>query len=353
MKKKFSMILVSTTLTAALLMGCGSDAKTTAQVPEAPSDTAVVEDSKEPQESAATDTEGVVRNISIASISPSEANNARFIQGIQEKAKELGWTVDVTDAHGSADEANAAFQNFVSKKTDFIVDMVFPTTSLAAGLNAAREALIPVGTWGGGMDAGVYVTNGSGGPHAIPIVKQMCEDMGGKGEILALTYHTGQVAREREAEFDKILAEYPDIKVTKNEVRIPGYLQDGAQYANAWLAGRPEGEKQYAIWGSWDDPAIGAISSLKQMNRKDVKVYGQNGNADAILAIKDGWMTATAWQDSYTEGVKMVEIFEQIVNTEGEWEPIAAEVEPVIINAESVEAFIKEYPESIENVGAE
>ncbi len=289
-------------------------------------------------------------DISIASISPSEANNARFIQGVTDAASKLGWTVSVTDAHGSADEANAAFQNFVTKGTDFIIDMVFPTTSLAAGLNAAKTANIPVGTWGGGMGDGVYVTNGSGGPHSIPIVQKMVEDMGGKGEILALTYHTGQVAREREEEFDKILANYPDIKVTKNEVRIPGYLQDGAQYANAWLAGRPEGETNYAIWGSWDDPALGAISALKQMDRKDVKVYGQNGNADAILAIRDGWMTATAWQDSYSEGLKMVEIFQQILAAGGKFEPIAAEIEPVIISKETVEDFIKKYPESIENL---
>ena len=169
-------------------------------------------------------------------------------------------------------------------------------------------------------------------------------------EILALTYHDGQVAREREEEFDKILADYPDIVVTKNEVGIPGYYQDGMDYATAWLASRPAGEANYAVWGSWDDPALGAIASLKQMGRDDVKVYGENGNADAIQAIRDGWMTATAWQDGYGEGVAAIEAIEEM-NTQGDaFEKGARELEAVLITLENVEDFVAEHPEAIENV---
>ena len=97
---------------------------------------------------------------------------------------------------------------------------------------------------------------------------------------------------------DGILAKNPDIKVSKNEVRIPGYFEDGAQYANAWLASHPAGQENLAIWGCWDDPAIGAIGALRSQGRDDVEVYGINGNAQALENIKNGHMTATAWQDS-------------------------------------------------------
>ena len=46
--------------------------------------------------------------------------------------------------------------------------------------------------------------------------------MGSAGSILALTYHTGEVCRNREVELDTALEAFPDIQVTKNEVRIPG-----------------------------------------------------------------------------------------------------------------------------------
>jgi ribose transport system substrate-binding protein len=288
-------------------------------------------------------------DLAIVSIAPSEANNARFIKGVETKAKEYGWKVSVTDAHGSADEANSAIQNFVTRKANAVIDMVFPVTSLSAGLRAASEAKIPVATWGGGMGQGVVVTNGSGGLHAVPIVEQMLKDMNGKGDILALTYRTGEVARQREDELDKQVKSNTDIKVTKNEVKIPGYLQDGAQYANAWLASHPSGSGSLAIWGSWDDPALGAISTMKQQNRKDVLVYGQNGNADAIKAIQEGWMTATAWQDSYTEGMKLVEVLKLAIDQGDSWKPIAAEIPPVIITKDNVEQFIKDHPDAIEN----
>jgi ribose transport system substrate-binding protein len=286
--------------------------------------------------------------LGIVSITPSDSSNARFIVGATEAAEELGWEVSVIDARGSADEANAAFQNLSQRGAKAIIDLVFPVTSLGAGLAAAKEAGIPVATWGGGLGEGVVATNGTGGPQAADVIKQMVADMDGKGDILALTYHTGQVCREREEVFDAIVAEYPEINVTKNEVPIPGYLQAGAQFATAWLAGRPKGDANYAVWGCWDDPALGAISTLKQQARDDVKVYGTNGNVDAIVAVQDGWMTATAWAAVEEEGRGLVNAINEAMQAGDAWEPKAVEVPVKVVNAETLEAFLAEHPEAID-----
>ena len=268
--------------------------------------------------------------VGIVSISATEANNARYISGAEAAAKELGWQVSVIDAAGSADQANAAIQNFAQRGAAAIVDMVFPFSSIGAGLDAAKSANIPVVSWGGGLGSTVAATNGSGGPMVVPVNDLMIKTMNGKGSILALTYHTGEVCRNREVELDKALAAYPDIKVTKNEVRIPGYFEDGAQYANAWLASHPAGDESLAIWGCWDDPAIGAIGSLRAQARDDVKVYGVNGNAQALENIKNGFMTATAWQDSYTEGYNMIKMLPDIQKAGAGWQPKAVEVPAVL-----------------------
>src|SRR5262245_23786722 len=102
--------------------------------------------------------------IGIVSISATEANNARYISGAEAAAKELGWQVSVIDAAGSADQANAAIQNFAQRGATAIVDMVFPFSSIGAGLDAAKSSNIPVVTWGGGLGGTVAATNGSGGP---------------------------------------------------------------------------------------------------------------------------------------------------------------------------------------------
>src|SRR5262245_45828059 len=285
--------------------------------------------------------------VGIVSISATEANNARYIKGAEAAAKELGWEVSVIDAAGSADQANAAIQNFAQRGATAIVDMVFPFSSIGAGLDAAKSANIPVVTWGGGLGGTVAATNGSGGPMVVPVNELMLKTMGGKGSILALTYHTGEVCRNREVEFDKAAAAFPDIKITKNEVRIPGYFEDGAQYANAWLASHPAGDENLAIWGCWDDPAIGAIGSLRAQGRDDVKVYGVNGNAQALENIKNGFMTATAWQDSYTEGYNMIKMLPDIMKAGAGWQPKAVEVPAVLVTKDTVEQFVKEHPDAI------
>ena len=285
--------------------------------------------------------------LGIVSISANEANNQRFIQGATKAAQGAGWQVSVIDAAGSAAQANAAIQNLIQRRAKAVIDMVFPVTSLGAGLAAARDAKVPVATWGGGMGQGVVATNGSGGPLARPITRMIVKDLAGKGDVLALTYHTGEVCRQREEVFDKIIAEAPGIKVTKNEVRIPGFFQDGAQYATAWLASHPAGSGGLAIWGCWDDPAIGAISALRQQARKDVKVYGENGNAQALAAIKAGAMTATAWQDSYTEGQRLVETIGEAIKAGDSWQPKAVEVPAVVVTQETIDAFVAQHPEAV------
>lgn len=285
--------------------------------------------------------------LGIVSISATEANNVRYIQGATKAADELGWQTNVVDAAGSADQANSAIQNFAQLKAHAIIDMVFPYSSIGAGLAAAGDAGIPVVTWGGGLGSTVAATNGSGGPMAIPVVDLMVKKMEGKGSILALTYRTGEVCRNREVVMDEIVAKNPGITVTKNEVRIPGYFEDGAQYANAWLASHPAGKENLAIWGCWDDPAIGAIGSLRAQGRDDVLVYGINGNAQALENIKNGFMTATAWQDSFTEGYNMVKMLKDIKDAGSAWQAKAAEVPAVLVTKETVDTFLKDHPEAI------
>jgi ribose transport system substrate-binding protein len=285
--------------------------------------------------------------VGIVSIAATEANNVRYIKGAQAAAAELGWDVSVIDAAGNADQANAGIQNFVQRGAAAVIDMVFPFSSIGAGLDAAKTANIPVVTWGGGLGGSVAATNGSGGPMANPVVDLMVKNLGGKGSVLALTYHTGEVCRNREVVMDEILAKNPDIKVTKNEVRIPGYFEDGAQYANSWLASHPQGDEKLAIWGCWDDPAIGAIGSLRTQGRDDVKVYGINGNAQALENIQNGYMTATAWEDSYTEGYNMVKLLPEIKAAGAKWQPKAVEVTAVLVTKDTAAQFLKDHPDAM------
>jgi ribose transport system substrate-binding protein len=92
---------------------------------------------------------------------------------------------------------------------------------------------------------------------------------------------------------------------------------------------------------------LGAISALRQQARTDVKVYGENGNAQAIEAIRKGFMTATAWQDSAQEGIVMVQTLAEAVKAGDAWKAKSVEVPAVVITKETVEDFAKQHPEAL------
>ena len=75
-------------------------------------------------------------------------------------------------------------------------------------------------------------------------------------------------------------------------------------------------------------------------------VYGVNGNAQALENIKNGHMTATAWEDSYAEGYQMVKLLKDIKAAGASWAPKAAEVPAVLVTRDTVEAFLKDHPDA-------
>lgn len=285
--------------------------------------------------------------LGIVSITATDSNNARVIKGATAAAKAAGWTVQVVDAQGNAATANAAIRNFASRNAGMIFDLVFPTSSLGAGLAAARAKNIPVATWGGGLGKGVVMTTGNGAPFAGPATKALLGAMGPEGHILALTYRTGQVCRDRETIFDNMLTGKAGITVTKNEVTIPGYLQDGAKYATAWLAAHPAGSGKLAIWGCWEDPTLGAISALKQQGRTDVLTYGINGSSTAIKAVQDGSLTATVYEEGVKEGAMMFATTLKAIKAGKKWKPITINVPGVLVTASTVAAFVTSHPEAL------
>lgn len=286
--------------------------------------------------------------LGIVTISATDANNARVIAGATEAAEAAGWKVEVVDAAGNADTANSAMTNFVSKDAGMIFDLVFPVTSLGAGMNAARGAGIPVASWGGGLTDGVVMTTGEGAPFATPATEAMLEAMDETGSVLALTYRTGEVCRAREGVFDEILATTPNVTVQKEEVTIPGFLQDGAKYATAWLAGHPEGSGNLAVWGCWEDPALGAISAIKQAGRTDILTYGINGSATAIKAVQDGSLTATVYEDGATEGKTMFETTLEAIEAGSSWKQKTIDVPGILVTADTVDDFVTEHPEALQ-----
>jgi ribose transport system substrate-binding protein len=310
--------------TAALVVGaCSSTASTAA-----------------PSGSAA----GTKLSIGIVTFSATDVATNRVVTGAQAEAAAKGWDSNVVDAQGSVDTANSAIQNLVQKKVDAIIVTVFPSNSLKAGLDAAQAANIPVMTHGGGIAPGVDV--GIDVSLGAVLADRVVADLGGKGDTLALTYRGGLPCREREASWQTVLGANPDIKNTTQQITVPGQVESATAATNAWLAAHPVGGNQ-AIWTCFDDPAMGAVAALKQNNRQDVKVYGVNGNPDALQSVKDGWLTATLWTDLPAAGKYLVDQVPAVKAAGSSWHPVVAPADNVMVDKTNIDQFLKAHPEAM------
>lgn len=284
------------------------------------------------------------KKLGIVALVATDALNQAVIKGATAEAKKAGWDVTVTDTQGSPDKANAAMTAFsTTQKVDAILVSAFSSSSIGAGLASARAAKIPVVSWGGELVNGIVATT-----SALKVgqdsVDAMLKDFGDQGQVLALTYHTGVLCLYRGMAFDKSMKAQSGIKVTSNEVAIPGQVQDGTKFTAAWLASHGKGGGPLAIWGAWDEPEMGAIAALKQAGRTDVKTYSINGSPQALQAVKNGTMTQIIWQDGYTEGKDLFDAADGSLKAGSSWQPKTIDVPGVLVDKNTIDQFLKDHP---------
>lgn len=285
--------------------------------------------------------------IGVVALVATDALNAAVIAGVTEVAEENGWDVHVTDTNGSVEAANAAMITYsTTQKMDAIAVMAFQTTALQGGLQAAQAANIPVVSWGGELGAGIVATT-SARAVGQDSIDALLEDFGDEGSILALTYHTGVLCLYRGYAFDDTVAPLTTLDITRNEVAIPGQVEDGTRYTSAWLASNPEGSGPVAIWGSWDEPAIGAVAALQQSGRDDVWVYAINGGPQALQAVKNGTIRQVVWQDGAEEGRLMMQAAVDYLDEPDGWTQQSFDVPGVVVTAENIDSFLAEHPDAL------
>jgi ribose transport system substrate-binding protein len=291
--------------------------------------------------------DGAQKTLGIVALVATDALNAAVIDGATDAAEAAGWKVTVTDTQGSPDKANAAMTAFsTTQKVDAILVSAFASSSIGAGLQSAIAAGVPVVSWGGELVDGIVATT-----SALKVgedsVDAMLADFGTKGDVLALTYHTGVLCLYRGMAFDDAMSKESGVTVVSNEVAIPGQVEDGTAFTAAWLASHPADGTPLAVWGAWDEPGMGAIAALKQAGRDDVKVYSINGSPAALQAVKDGTMTQIIWQDGYTEGQ---ELFQAVLDSQeagDSWEPKTIDVPGVLVDSSTIDQFLTDHPDAL------
>lgn len=284
------------------------------------------------------------KTLGIVALLANDALNIDVIGGATDAAKAAGWDVKVIDTQASADQANAAMNTFAVQKVDAMFVLAFASTSVGGGLQAARDAHIPVAMWGGEIVPGVVAAT-SGRQVGDDSVKYLLQKVGDNADVLALTFHPGKLCIDRGIAFDEGVKAKPGIHVTYSEIVVPGQVQSGNGYAAAWLASHPAGgDRKLGIWSCWDEPMTGAVAALRQAGRTDVATVSINGSPQAVQQVKDGDMTATAWQPAYEEGKQ---VFQAILDAQAagaSWTPKLISIPGTVVDSSNVDQFMKDHP---------
>ncbi|KJC64844.1 ABC-type sugar transport system, substrate-binding protein, contains N-terminal xre family HTH domain [Agreia bicolorata] len=290
--------------------------------------------------------EGGTKVLGIVAYIGNNAINQQAIRGAQSVAEEAGWEVKVTDTQGSADQANAAMSSYASQGVDGILTLVFSATALGSGLAAAQAADVPVINWGGGLADGIIATTSNAAVGAAS-ANALVDTMGDEGDVLALTFHPGKLCLDHGDEFDAAVAKKPGLKITYNELVVPGQQQSAANFTSAWLASHPADGGNYGIWTCWDEPMEGIISALAQAGRTDVKTFSTNGSAPGILDVQAGTVTSVVWQPSEDEGSALMKALLDYIADPSGWEQKTIKIDGVVVDKSNVDDFIAEHPDAI------
>lgn len=241
------------------------------------------------------------KKVSILTPYLSSVTTNQMVQSLKSGLEANKIAVTVVDTKGDFTQLASRIEDVVSSKADAMILVSTDPNQVKTQLQAAFDAKIPVFGCDSGYIDGMMV-NATSDNYAMGemMAKYLFEDlMGKKGTVIALTHrpHPG-VAKRCEA-FDKLIKNYPDIKlITEQHIAVPGPIENSRKTMENLILSNSAKGSITAVWAAWDEPAIGAAQALKDAGRSEVIVTGVDGNSQATQMIKQGTnLKATAAQN--------------------------------------------------------
>ncbi len=126
------------------------------------------------------------------------------------------------------------------------------------------------------------------------------EDVGTEGKVILLDCPAGMVAGTLHGKgFQDYIEQNSNLELI-DYANIDGFSTENANTAMRDMLTKHD--EIDAVYGMSDDIAIGAIQAIESAGRSDegILVYGSEGMPNAIEAIREGTLKATAWSDRYS-----------------------------------------------------
>lgn len=258
----------------------------------------------------------------------STLNNPFFVtlnEGAEAKAEELGATLTVVDAQDNASKQASDVEDLIQQEVDLIMINPVDSKAVAAAVESANAANIPVITVdrsaaGGEVVSHIASDNIAGGEmageHLVSIV-------GEGAQVAELEGVSGSsAARERGEGFNNVAADSLEVvaKQTANFNRSEGLsVMENILQANPDITG---------VFAHNDEMALGALEAI-EASGKDIAVVGFDANEDAVKAVEEGRLDGTIAQKPEMIGEMAVETAVQSLEGEEVEASIPVELELV------------------------
>jgi ABC-type sugar transport system substrate-binding protein len=230
----------------------------------------------------------------------STLNNPWFVvlaDAAREEAERRGYRVTVFDSQNDAAKEAAHFENIIASGYQGVLLNATDAEGSVANVKKARDRSIPVFTMDreiNSQDAAVSQILSDNYAGAVAVGEDFIEQLDGKGsyvELLGLVSDNNTWNRSRG--FHSVVDRFPDLKMVS---------QQSAEFdrskALEVMESVLQGNRRIdAVFCGNDAMALGAYQALAAAGIADrVKVFGFDGSDDALQAIRDGKIAATAMQ---------------------------------------------------------
>ncbi|MCE5256902.1 MAG: ABC transporter substrate-binding protein [Spirochaetaceae bacterium] len=258
-----------------------------------------------------------------------------LVKGAQDRAKELGYTIDY---QGPANEADINQQvdlvrNITAKKPAGILLAALDSKALIPSVEAAIKAGVPVVMVDSGIDSdapygSITCDNYKGGYDAGI---QMAKILGGKGIVANLGIQAGSVSAQRSVGFNDAIAKYPGMKV----LPVQWTNADAANSMNIatdLLTGNPN---LAGFFSACAPTAVGIAQAVKARGAdKKVKIITFDPSPEILPMFEDGTISAIIAQDPYQMGYEGVGVIDKILKGQ-KVDKKKIELPPVLITPEN------------------
>lgn len=167
-------------------------------------------------------------------------------------------------------------------------------------------------------------------------MKAACEVLEGKGNVALLLGPLGSEGQlGRSAGYEKALEEYPDVKVVFEEDG-QWTVEEAMKLTENWIS---TGTQIDAVVSQNDNMALGAVKAFKDAGIENIPAFGVDAVDDALVAVKEGRLTATVDQATALQSKLAIEAAVKLANGEAvEAEYLAV---PAIIDASNIDEYVK------------